>query len=101
MRISTPAITPPAARDTREQSPLTAQGTAKNTDPAVTSASVVKLSSAGTAASAEAAPAAAGPTTTSRLQTIRAMLDKGDYPVDLDALASRIVDDELVRAGRS
>jgi len=100
MRISTSVIPPPAARDTREQSPLTAQGAAKNTDPAVSSASVVKLSSAGTAASAEAAPAA-GPTTTSRLQTIRAMLDKGAYPVDLDALASRIVDDELVRAGRS
>jgi len=100
MRISTPAITPPVARDTREQ-PISAQGTAKNSDPAVTSASVVKLSSAGTAASAEATPAGAAPTTTSRLQTIRAMLDKGDYPVDLDALASRIVDDELVRAGRS
>jgi len=97
MRISTSVITPPVARDTREQAPLTT----KSSDAAVTSASVVKLSSAGTAAaSAEAAPAAA-PTTTSRLQTIRAMLDKGDYPVDLDALASRIVDDELVRAGKS
>jgi flagellar biosynthesis anti-sigma factor FlgM len=97
MRISTSVITPPIARDTRDQAPVTS----KSSDPAVTSASVVKLSSAGTAAaSAEAAPAAA-PTTTSRLQTIRAMLDKGDYPVDLDALASRIVDDELVRAGRS
>jgi anti-sigma28 factor (negative regulator of flagellin synthesis) len=96
MRISTSVITPPIARDTREQGPLTS----KSSDPAVTSASVVKLSSAGTAAaSAEAAPAAA-PTTTSRLQTIRAMLDKGDYPVDLDLLASRIVDDEVLRAGR-
>ena len=96
MRISTSVITPPIARDTREQAPLTS----KSSDPEITGASVVKLSSAGTAASAEAAPAAA-PTTTSRLQTIRAMLDKGDYPVDLDALASRIVDDELVRSGRS
>jgi hypothetical protein len=58
---------------------------------------VVKLSTAGAAVSAEAT---AAPTTT-RLQTIRSMLDKGDYPVDLDALATRIVDDELVRAGRS
>jgi hypothetical protein len=29
------------------------------------------------------------------------MLDKGDYPVDLDVLASRIVDDDVLRAGRS
>lgn len=58
-------------------------------------ASVVNLSSAGAAASAEAT----SPTVTSRLETIRAMLDKGEYPVDLDRLASRIVDDDFMRAG--
>lgn len=59
-------------------------------------ASVVKLSSAGAALTAEPAPS---PTTTSRLERIRAMLDAGEYPIDLDQLASRIVDDDLLRAG--
>ena len=96
MRIDPKVVTPPIARDTRESQPSASKprGTAASDAP-----SVVKLSIAGTAASAGAAPA--GPTTTARLQTIRAMLDKGDYPVDLDQLASRIVDDELVRVGRS
>jgi anti-sigma28 factor (negative regulator of flagellin synthesis) len=96
MRIDPKAVTPPIPRESRE-SPASAgrAGDAKLTG----ASSVVKLSIAGTAASAGAAPS--GPTTTARLQTIRAMLDKGDYPVDLDQLASRIVDDEFVRAGRS
>jgi len=96
MRIANTVATPPLARETRESPTLAT----KQSDTAGSSASVVKLSSAGAAASVDAAGSAA-PTTTSRLQTIRAMLDKGDYPVDLDALASRIVDDEVVRAGRS
>jgi len=94
MRIDPKVLISPAARDARE-APSTA---AKPSDTAAGSASVVKLSAAGMTASAEAA---ASPTTTSRLQTIRAMLDKGDYPVDLDLLATRIVDDETLRAGRS
>lgn len=96
MRIDTNVVVPPIARETRDSQP----SAARSSDAASAGASVVKLSTAGAAVSAETAPAAA-PTTTSRLQTIRAMLDKGDYPVDLDALATRIVDDELVRAGRS
>jgi anti-sigma28 factor (negative regulator of flagellin synthesis) len=95
MRIDPKVVTPPITRETREpQAPV-----AKSDDAPASSASVVKLSMAGASASAEASPANA--TTTTRLQTIRAMLDKGDYPVDLDLLASRIVDDELLRAGRS
>jgi anti-sigma28 factor (negative regulator of flagellin synthesis) len=94
MRIDPKVLISPAARDARE-APSTA---AKPGDTATGSASVVKLSAAGMTASAEAA---ASPTTTSRLQTIRAMLDKGDYPVDLDLLATRIVDDATLRAGRS
>jgi len=94
MRIDPKVLISPATRDARE-APSTA---AKPSDAAASSASVVKLSAAGMSASAEAA---ASPTTTSRLQTIRAMLDKGDYPVDLDVLATRIVDDEMLRAGRS
>jgi anti-sigma28 factor (negative regulator of flagellin synthesis) len=95
MRIDPKVVIPPITRETREpQAPA-----AKSADAAASGASVVKLSSAGAVASAESSPAAA--TTTTRLQTIRAMLDKGDYPVDLDLLASRIVDDELLRAGKS
>jgi len=94
MRIDPKVVIPPIARDTREAQP----STAKAADAAPTSASVVTLSTAGAAASAESGPATA--TTTTRLQTIRAMLDKGAYPVDLDVLASRIVDDEVIRAGR-
>jgi anti-sigma28 factor (negative regulator of flagellin synthesis) len=90
MRIDPKVAISPATRDARE-APST---TAKSGD-AASGASVVKLSAAGMTASAEAA---ASPTTTSRLQTIRAMLDKGNYPVDLDVLATRIVDDEVLRS---
>jgi anti-sigma28 factor (negative regulator of flagellin synthesis) len=95
MRIDPKVAPPPIARDAREPQPAAP----RPGDPAAAAAtaSVVKLSSAGAAVSAEAG---AAPTTTTRLQTIRAMLDKGDYPVDLDVLASRIVDDEVLRAGR-
>lgn len=95
MRIDPKAATPPVARDTRESPSAATKASPANDG----SASVVKLSSAGAAASAD--PAVAAPTTTTRLQTIRAMLDKGDYPVDLDLLAARIVDDDVLRAGRS
>jgi anti-sigma28 factor (negative regulator of flagellin synthesis) len=93
MRIDPKVVISPVTRDARET-----PSTAKSGDAAGSSASVVKLSAAGMTASAESA---ASPTTTSRLQTIRAMLDKGDYPVDLDLLATRIVDDEVIRVGRS
>jgi hypothetical protein len=94
MRIDTKVAIPPIAREPREAQP----SAAKPGEPS-RGASVVKLSTAGAAASAESTPTAA--TTTTRLQTIRAMLDRGDYPVDLDLLASRIVDDEVLRVGRS
>lgn len=35
---------------------------------------------------------------TTRLQTIKAMIAAGDYPIDLDQLAERIVDDEFLRS---
>jgi len=95
MRIDPKAATLPIARDTRDAGPASTKASPADGS----SASVVKLSSAGAAASAD--PAVAAPTTTTRLQTIRAMLDKGDYPVDLDLLAARIVDDDVLRAGRS
>jgi len=95
MRIDPKVVIPPIARDTYDSQPSPAKSRAAAASDA---SSIVKLSIAGTALSAEAP---ASPTTTARLQTIRAMLDRGDYPVDLDQLASRIVDDELTRVGRS
>jgi len=86
-------ISPATTRDARE-----APSSARTDAAPAAGASVVKLSAAGLSASAEAG--AASPTTTSRLQTIRAALDKGDYPVDLDRLATRIVDDDVLRSGR-
>jgi anti-sigma28 factor (negative regulator of flagellin synthesis) len=91
MRIDPKVAISPVTREAREAP------AAKPADAAGSDSSVVKLSAAGLTASAEAA---ASPTTTSRLQTIRAQLDKGNYPVDLDMLASRIVDDEVLRVGR-
>jgi anti-sigma28 factor (negative regulator of flagellin synthesis) len=59
-------------------------------------ASVVSLSSAAAAIPPDdGAPPAE---VTARIEHIRAMLDKGDYPIDLDKLASRIVDDEILRS---
>lgn len=86
MRIDPKVTTPPVTSETRE---TPARPTAK---PAGSEASVVQLSAAGAAA---AEPKKHDITT--RLQTIKAMIDAGDYPVDLDRLAERIVDDEFLR----
>lgn len=95
MRIDPKVVTPPVTRDATNTPTTTAKSNEVGD-----SASVVKLSAAAAGAASAADTAGAAPTTTSRLQTIRAMLDKGNYPVDLDMLASRIVDDEVLRAGR-
>jgi anti-sigma28 factor (negative regulator of flagellin synthesis) len=50
-------------------------------------ATVVSLSSAGTSSVDVSA----------RLEKIRAAIDAGAYPIDLDKLAARIVDDEIMR----
>ncbi|MEO8698613.1 MAG: hypothetical protein ABI867_01185 [Kofleriaceae bacterium] len=55
-------------------------------------ASVVTLSAAATA------HPSAQPAINVRLEKIRAMLESGEYPVDLDMLASRIIDDEMLRS---
>ena len=63
--------------------------------PATSEASVVRLSSAGVAVSNSST---SEDHVTAKVSHIRALLAKGEYPVDLDQLASRIVDDELVRS---
>jgi anti-sigma28 factor (negative regulator of flagellin synthesis) len=63
--------------------------------PTTKPASVVKLSSAGAALAAEPS----SPRTTARIERIRALLDAGEYPIDLDQLATRIVADDVLREG--
>ncbi|MBX3155912.1 MAG: flagellar biosynthesis anti-sigma factor FlgM [Deltaproteobacteria bacterium] len=58
-------------------------------------ASVVALSPAATAAAGPQQPSV-----TARIERIRSLLERGAYPIDLDVLASRIVDDDALRAGR-
>ncbi|HUJ59764.1 MAG TPA: hypothetical protein VLX92_14770 [Kofleriaceae bacterium] len=86
MRIDPKTPVTPTTFD--KDSPQPAQKPA----PAPTPASVVQLSPA---AASSVDPAS--PNLTSRIQRIRELVDAGAYPVDLDKLASMIVDDELAR----
>jgi anti-sigma28 factor (negative regulator of flagellin synthesis) len=89
MRIDPKPAISPATMDTQKN-----QAPAKPS-PGPESASVVALSSA-----ASTAANGPSPTITSRIERIRSLLERGAYPIDLDVLASRIVDDEVLRAGR-
>ena len=62
-----------------------------SSQPASPASDVVALSPAGTAAAAPSAQM------TERLARIRALVQQGAYPIDLDMLASRIVNDEILR----
>jgi flagellar biosynthesis anti-sigma factor FlgM len=64
---------------------------------AAPAASVVQLSSAGATAAASGTSATSSAGLTQRLSTIKAQLGSGQYAVDLDRLANRIVDDESIR----
>lgn len=57
-------------------------------------ATVVKLSAGATAASTES-----NQVLDAKLERIRALIDRGEYPIDLDMLSSRIVDDDILRGG--
>ncbi len=57
-------------------------------------AAVVTLSSAGAAVAA----GGADPAIASRLEQLRLQIERGEYTIDLDKLASLIADDELARA---
>jgi flagellar biosynthesis anti-sigma factor FlgM len=88
MRIDPKVVVSPTQLDTtkhadRRASASTAPGGAS---------SVVELSSAAKSMRATE------PTNTERLEKIRALLDAGEYAIDLDQLASRIVDDEVMRS---
>ena len=74
------------------QKPLTARAT--GTSPPGQAASVVALSTAGAAVAAEPDASAAQ---TAKIEKLRAMVETGTYKVDLETLAERIVDDEIMR----
>jgi flagellar biosynthesis anti-sigma factor FlgM len=92
MRIDPKVITPITGYKTREQTPSAASP--KPSDDS-SRASVVKLSTAGVAVTTPATKSAA----TAKIASIKAAIATGQYPVDLDKLASRIVDDEANRGG--
>lgn len=91
MRIDSNVTTLPVNNDesrrptTRESAPLDRS-----------EAAVVELSSAASAVAAE--PPANE--LNARLDRIKALVDAGNYPVDLDKLAERIVDDDILRSTR-
>jgi flagellar biosynthesis anti-sigma factor FlgM len=86
MRIDPKLVTPIGPRDPRDQKATSKAST--GSEPAA----VVSLSSA----SATAAEHVSG-SVAERIAKIRSAIEAGSYPIDLDALASRIVDDEVVR----
>jgi anti-sigma28 factor (negative regulator of flagellin synthesis) len=90
MRIDPKVITTPVATETRE-TPTRARPRSNTGG----RASVVTLTAAGAALTEPARPSI-----TTRLATIKAMVDAGDYPVDLDKLAERIIDDDMLRSAK-
>ena len=60
-------------------------------------AAVVSLSAGATAATAERSEVSLD----ARLERIRGLIDRGEYPIDLDLLSSRIVDDDILRGSGS
>jgi anti-sigma28 factor (negative regulator of flagellin synthesis) len=82
--------------DSRETKPTTVKAPEKsNLD------SVVKLSAAGTSASQPTQPTdpeSIDPRNRTRLDEIRVAIKHDRYPIDLDKLASKMVDDEFVRS---
>ena len=88
MRIDPNVVVSPTKLDTTKS--RTAGGT--DAPESKSGASVVSLSAAATAATDTKQASNAD-----RLDKIRALIDRGDYAVDLDQLASRIVDDEVGR----
>ncbi len=62
-----------------------------------TGASVVALSSAGAAVVADTDESEPSP----RVEKLKMMVELGTYHVDLETLASRIVDDDILRGSRS
>jgi flagellar biosynthesis anti-sigma factor FlgM len=95
MRIDSQPTIAPVTNDPKKSGQPAAQGSAP---PAATGspAAVVTLSSAGTSATSGMRDLP-DPKVQARIATIRQQLQDGSYPIDLDELASRIADDDIVR----
>ncbi|MEO8552279.1 MAG: flagellar biosynthesis anti-sigma factor FlgM [Kofleriaceae bacterium] len=99
MRIEAQVGVVPVAADSREGKPASAS-TSTSTSVKPDPSSIVTLSAAG--ASASSAPdGEVSAANAARITQIREAIRKGQYPIDLDKLASRIVDDEVVRGTAS
>jgi anti-sigma28 factor (negative regulator of flagellin synthesis) len=88
MRIDPKLLTPIIERPTPEPAPAVRPGGNES------QAAVVTLSSAGAAVAA----GAPDELMSARLEQIRTLIERGEYPIDLDKLATRIADDEVLRA---
>jgi anti-sigma28 factor (negative regulator of flagellin synthesis) len=88
MRIDPKVVVTPITFDKQKAAEAKKSSPAKSTD------SVVVLSKAAASIAPEGAHE---PGVAAKLERIRALLDAGKYPVDLDLLASNIVDDEVAR----
>lgn len=78
-------------------SSATAQKPQQKTARSEGKASVVSLSSAGAAVVGSSEDEAMSP----RVERLKQLVEAGSYKVDLDTLASRIIDDEVLRGTRS
>jgi flagellar biosynthesis anti-sigma factor FlgM len=87
MRIDSKVVVPISTGEAR-QAPT-------QTKPPATSSTVVDISPA----AAQAASETGDPKVTQRIAQIKELLQAGAYPVDLEKLAHRIVDDDLLRGG--
>jgi flagellar biosynthesis anti-sigma factor FlgM len=97
MRIETQPVTP-VSNDPKSDPP--AAQAASPAGRAASPSAVVKLSPGGTSAAASAELKETHDLKVqARILEIREQLRNGSYPVDLDELARRIVDDELSRGG--
>jgi anti-sigma28 factor (negative regulator of flagellin synthesis) len=86
MRIDPTAIAPIMERPISDSPPV-------RTSIVEQDAAIVTLSSAGAAIQASSASEAS----VARLEALRLQIERGEYTIDLDKLASRIADDELAR----
>ncbi len=94
MRIDPKLFVASVSSQTAQQAPEQPKRAKRNTG-----ASVVSLSSAGAAVVAE--PGATDESEPSaRVEELKMMVEQGTYQVDLEALASRIVDDDIMRGSR-
>jgi len=94
MRIDPKVVDPISVGEQREKAPTAPP---KSAPP---SSTVVDISSAGTTAAAQAASETGDPKVTARIAQIKGLLQAGAYPIDLEKLASRIVDDDILRGGQ-